>query len=414
MDTSFPHVIREEFQYRDTLLVDVGGELKRHPRASTSELKPLLDGTATKDQVAHWYEAQLIHYGLQRSKDKNTAKLRLSQALSQKKLVVPSHIGDMEAQMRKEYASNVRRAKSAAAKAATTDESASIGSKAKSAKRKADDGDAAHPQKRTKITVKVDGVELEIDRSVDAAVEPAARAKAVKAVSKAQSTPKPKATRKSSALDKPTPASVSAFSATPASTTKQTLTTEKPSKVKKETKPKPEPKVKPEPKIKPGPKVKPEPSFSPPSPSVRNITGVYNISCPDLEDQAPECADTFRLFLCVEKTDNRPDLIWGSFDLAWKSGILRLDDQYYGPDQPLRFHWRARDSETGTVDFRRVCEGEIEFKGTAEVAGTFTNLFPETVEFSGRRRAGPLWSGQTARQYEEEWERIAREGYARR
>ncbi|KAK6432834.1 hypothetical protein LTR95_010994 [Oleoguttula sp. CCFEE 5521] len=402
MDTSIPHVIRGEFLYRDTLLVDIGGELKRHPRASTSELKPLLDGTATKDQVAHWYEAQLIHYGLQRSKEKNTAKLRLSQALTQKKLVVPSHINDMEAQMRKEYASSVRKVKTAAAKAATTDPDAMASGNPKLVKRKADDGDPAQPQKRTKITVKVDGVELEIDRSVDAIVKPAARVKAVKDASKAQSTPKPKAPRKLSALDKPTSASMSASTTTPNSTAKQTLTKEKPSKAKKET------------KLKPEPKVKPEPRFSPPFPSVRNITGVYNISCPDLEDQALECADTLRLFLCVEKSDNHSDRIWGSFDLAWKSGVLRIDDQYDGPDQPLRFHWRARDSETGTVDFRRVCEGEIEFKGTAEVAGTFTNLFPETVEFSGRRRAGPLWSGRTARQYEEEWERIARKGYARR
>nr|OQO21367.1 hypothetical protein B0A51_11984 [Rachicladosporium sp. CCFEE 5018] len=322
MDASTPAVIRGEFLYRDTLLVDVGGDLKRHPRASISELKPLLDGTAPKDQVAHWYEAQLIHYGLQRSKDKNTAKLRLSQALSQKKLVVPSHIGDMEVQMRKEYASNVRRAKTAATKAAGTDLNAATSGKAKSAKRKADDGDPTHPQKRTKITLKVDGVKLEIDRSMDAVVKPAARAKALKEASKAQPVPKPKAPQKSSALDKTTSASMTASTTTPRSTAKQTATTDKPSKVKKDTKPKPEAKVKPEPKhkaapkIKPEPKVKPEPSYSPPSPSARNITGVYNISCTQLEEQAPECADTLCLFLCVEKADNRPDRIWGSFDLA--------------------------------------------------------------------------------------------------
>ena len=89
MDASVAPVVRGEFLYRDALFVDVGGEGKRHPRASESELKNLLDGKAPKDQVSHFYEAQLIHYGLQRSKEKNTAKVRLSQALAQGKLKVP-------------------------------------------------------------------------------------------------------------------------------------------------------------------------------------------------------------------------------------------------------------------------------------------------------------------------------------
>ena len=76
-----------------------------------SELKALLNGKTPKDQVAHWYEAQLIHYGLQRSKEKNIAKVRLQQALNQGKLkVAPPHLLDLEGQMKKEYASAVRKA----------------------------------------------------------------------------------------------------------------------------------------------------------------------------------------------------------------------------------------------------------------------------------------------------------------
>jgi len=74
-----PPIIRNDFIYRDTLFVNVS-EGKRHPRASASELKGLLlpaKGEVPKDQVAHWYEAQLLHYGLPRSKDMNTAKMRL-------------------------------------------------------------------------------------------------------------------------------------------------------------------------------------------------------------------------------------------------------------------------------------------------------------------------------------------------
>ena len=73
MNTNTSPIVRGEFVYHNLLLVDVGGDLKRHARASLGDIKTLLDGKAPKDQVAHFYEAQLIHYGLQRSKDKNTA-----------------------------------------------------------------------------------------------------------------------------------------------------------------------------------------------------------------------------------------------------------------------------------------------------------------------------------------------------
>ncbi|KAM0706888.1 hypothetical protein Q7P35_006218 [Cladosporium inversicolor] len=118
MSTPAPFIVRGEFIYHDTLFVDVGGALKRHACASQSEIETLLDGKAPKDQVAHWYEAQLIHYGHQRSKDKNTAKVRLQQALSQKKLPAPAHIVDMGAQVSNDDAASIRQARNSASEAA--------------------------------------------------------------------------------------------------------------------------------------------------------------------------------------------------------------------------------------------------------------------------------------------------------
>ena len=108
---SAPEISNGDFLYRDTLFVNFGPS-KCHPRASVSELKALLlpkKGSAPKDQVAHWYEAQLIHYGLPRSKDKNTAKVRLTSAISTG-LAVPADIARTEADMKKQYASAVRKA----------------------------------------------------------------------------------------------------------------------------------------------------------------------------------------------------------------------------------------------------------------------------------------------------------------
>ncbi|KAK0312160.1 hypothetical protein LTR01_003074 [Friedmanniomyces endolithicus] len=135
-----PSVTRGEFVYRDTLFVDVGGEGKRHPRAAETELKTLLSGkTQQKDQVAHWYEAQLIHYGLQRSKDKNTAKVRLQQA------------------MKKDYAAAVRKAKKADAGKVVDDTSPTP-----TKKRKMDDV-VAESSKRSKISLNFGGIAIDIE-----------------------------------------------------------------------------------------------------------------------------------------------------------------------------------------------------------------------------------------------------------
>ena len=180
MEASVPFVVRGEFIYHDTLIVDVGGALKRHARASPSELKLYLDGKAPKDQVAHWYEAQLIHYGLQRSKDKNTAKVRLQQALSQKRLTVPPHVLEMEAQMKKDYAAGIKRSRNAASKVAKVGvvDSPLPGGK----KRKQSDADTeatTATSKRTKITMKVGDIEVSIDHDSGGAKRTGTKNKAV-------------------------------------------------------------------------------------------------------------------------------------------------------------------------------------------------------------------------------------------
>lgn len=118
--TFAPPVSRGDFHYNGNLYVEVGN-LNRHERATvediTATLRPDLKKPKKasvdplKDQVGHWYEAQLIHYGLPPSKDKARAKMRLLEALNQSKLVVPSNIVKMEAEMKKEYATAERKAK---------------------------------------------------------------------------------------------------------------------------------------------------------------------------------------------------------------------------------------------------------------------------------------------------------------
>lgn len=443
MDVPIPPVVRDVFVYRDTLLVDVGGDLKRHPRAPASELKPLLEGTAPKDQVTHWYEAQLIHYGLPRSKDKNTAKLRLSQALAQGKLAVPPQISDMEAQMRKEYAANVRKAKAALTKA-TTGSGTSVG-KGKGGKRKAEADDMPPSGKKTKITLNVDGMKVSIEQSAattqksQATKQPSTAAKTakdqktaprktpLKAASKSKTTSKGEAPmlQKSSSSSKVSAARKNVIPKTGESKPGQISSLKKEAKVKPEAKTKPEPKVKAEPRIKPEPKPKPDKRVKAEPEdddskrlecSFLNFTGVYNIHCPQVEEQIPECAGNLRLFLCVDAAEDRPTRIWGGFEFAHKSGVLRVDQDIIESDVPLKFSWRARDIETGNAAFRRVCTGELELitgGPNRQIRGELFNLFPGAVTFTGVKRSGPLWSGRAAWQYEEDWDRIPREAYGR-
>ncbi|KAK4949733.1 hypothetical protein LTR10_011575 [Elasticomyces elasticus] len=174
-------VKKGDFVYRDTLFVEVA-ENKRHTRASAPELKELLlpkKGSApAKDQVAHWYEAQLVHYGLPRTKDKNTAKVRLTTALVSDTLRVPSNVTQLEAEMKKEFASNIRKAKAAEKK--TQESKAADQAASKGKKRKADDNENTST---TKVSVKVGDVTFEINHTGGPAskktkAEPAASKKA--------------------------------------------------------------------------------------------------------------------------------------------------------------------------------------------------------------------------------------------
>jgi hypothetical protein len=101
------------FFFSSVLHVDIG-DGNAHPRASTSELtkllrpqipgkKPKAPITPIKDQVGHWYTAQLVHYGLPRTTVKNTAKVRLLDALNQNKLAVPPEILELEKDLKKQW-----------------------------------------------------------------------------------------------------------------------------------------------------------------------------------------------------------------------------------------------------------------------------------------------------------------------
>lgn len=142
---------------------------------------------------------------------------------------------------------------------------------------------------------------------------------------------------------------------------------------------------------------------------IRFITGVYNVSSPQLSEQYPQEANNFCILLCV---DNEARKLWGGFQLGSKSGVICLTGDYtsYGP---LSFGWRARDSARGGLSFGRGCYGELQFFDDRRFKATFLNMFEDPVEVEGLRKPGPLWCGKSAWQFENEWNGFVAEAYGR-
>lgn len=104
-------VMKDGFSYAQDLFYCEASNLNRHRRATLPELKAHFNGKTTEDRPAHWYEAQLIHYGLPPSKVKGTAHKRLFDAVMKGGLVVPTGIQKIEADLKKQYNKKEREAK---------------------------------------------------------------------------------------------------------------------------------------------------------------------------------------------------------------------------------------------------------------------------------------------------------------
>jgi hypothetical protein len=412
MDT--PEIKIGDFLYRDTLFVDLGSN-KRHPRASPQDLKVLLlpkSGTAPKDQVAHWYEAQLIHYGLPRSKDKNTAKVRLTNAITAKTLAVPKEVTKMEAEMKKQYATALRKAKSPAGKAA-------LGPKTKEFKSKSS---------KTTVELEIDGIKLKIDREAlksaktpvkakpDISKQKGAKASSAKPLNvatipptKSPAPPKPRAAKVSNPkaaigreISRPMP--------------KQTARRSKPFQYGANSRP----------TAGPSKVVDHTPhSFredvdmddAPPAyeshnfdgheePTTRRpghvqISGTYHFPNPSV-----------RPFELTLQIDQKTQTLWGRFQIDNMQGVVHMGDiSRITSGDPITFGWRSENQDSGKMRFGRGCDGTMAFNGEDWVEGRFRGLlFGEDVEFEGNLIDEDGLDVREAQQY---WDDFPRKAYGR-
>ncbi|KAI0011665.1 hypothetical protein F4779DRAFT_171760 [Xylariaceae sp. FL0662B] len=188
-------VAKDGFSFAGDLFAEASGH-NRHRRATPAELKEHFKTGSDKDHPAHWFEAQLIHYGLQPSKTKSVARMRLYDAVNVGKLSVPAHIQKLESDLKKEWIKREREAKKA------LNATSSSATKGKGTKRSAE---AANVD----LTVSVGGVNITVsaNNSSQSATKKAKTAKSTatsKSVKKEPSTKAPKtSTPKSTPKPKP-------------------------------------------------------------------------------------------------------------------------------------------------------------------------------------------------------------------
>lgn len=475
-------VSRGNFHYNGDLYVEVGS-FNRHRRATVNEITAILrpdlkkstkaTSDAQKDQVGHWYEAQLIHYGLPPSKDKARAKMRLLEALNSSKLSVPSSIAKMEAEMKKEYGAAEKKAK-AQYKASQAPAKKTEIPAVPTPSRKRKQSDTSGNVNNVNVSINLGGDFHGIPRSVDASASQSPAKKSKPATSKSgsketkstqssktgQKTPKLGSDPSSSQKQRPiqtakcprlTEAWLKDPTKGPGPVNRASLgypllpssgfdlqegyppfqrseygegqsfaiakepIVKKPTKVKGEAQVKKEPSTKKEPTSKKGPAVKKETRIKrepkiigasiPNIPSLGLINGIYDLSCPAIEDNWP-CRDP-TLTLTLDGTT-----VWGAYDLDMFSGILFLPSRpWQASNETLPFEWRGRENAEGQMEFGDACQGVISFLGNGNIEG-WISVYGQ-CDFTGVRRPQAGTAVRTARSMREEWEGYNEDAYER-
>jgi hypothetical protein len=432
-----PPATRDAWSYGGDFHVGVTGN-NRHRRATIPELKAVFDGSdGSKDRPAHWYEAQLIHYGLPPSKTKGTAKMRLFDAVNNGNLAVPPHILKVESDLKKEWTKQEREAKQALKKL-----SAATPTKRPN-KRKADDTQVAvgsgtnininlslsvgpqgnvqvaptmHTPKKARTTQSTPSEKPQ--KAKEPAKKPTTTPRA--SASKATSTPRPapdKAprTKQTARRGVPFPApsgrgakSTSSPSSKPTvrlvQTARQTARRSRPSGPSNQGRPaaandQPH-------RFDATPSHwdsynEPPPAYSSPEnaddygysdseskprddrllPPLGLLNGRYNLRCTSASGYVDPGEDSGIIFTLDGNA------LWGSFEIGPLSGILRLDERpWQSSYDPLFFQWRAEDGN-GEYHAETDDGSYVKFLGDGEIVGRI-GFYDEMLEFDGCRVSG--------------------------
>ncbi|KAI9715614.1 MAG: hypothetical protein M1828_000757 [Chrysothrix sp. TS-e1954] len=465
---------RGDFVYLGELLVDPGNA-KQYRRASDSQLQALLRPQASapvKDETAHFYEAQLIHYGLQRTKDKARAKWRLHEALNAEGLQVPAEVKRLETALNKEYAANVKRSKESASPAIENgahgkgrkhDNDTATASTPTPPKKKQKASDRSVAQSRppasvrsTKMTTKASGAvskQWQSNPNLNGVIKrepsdpprersmitnsfnwPAGSAPIHPYVVKHGSIPTAKSNRGSWQAASSRPTSSVALSAppTPQNTVVQRgglqtarsvrgshqstldrsafslLTPSLGSGLQQTT---------------PGRNGSTAEStqyqLMPKSEEMRrspllSVSGQWTVHCPMIDSEFGAIC-SMRLLLVQATAEHPTGYAWGDYNFGAFEGALRAEPQEW-IDGALRFEfeWRGHNTVTGEIMFEADRVGEFTIYRDNSLGGCFENMYGESLDFFAKREPGAKRvCGRQASDFQDEWDQYNESSYER-
>jgi hypothetical protein len=426
MSTFAPPARRGDLLYSSVLYADAGNA-NHHPRASAAELAALLRPEApnlynkgrkpdtslpAKDPPWHFYSAQLIHYGLPVTKDKNGAKVRLLNAMNQFKLEVPAWVLKVEGELKKEWEAENRKMKKTSGGAVT-----GVGaiSKAKT---------TPTSSPGVNVTGKPEYAEASdmcANSLVNLSLSSSMSLSEQLSLQQLQgTTPKKPSPSKRKRTDSP-PLSQAAKVKKESSSIKR---------AKKEPLSKAAPRMKQEPspastpsrsRVKQeyglyqlqqspynsSPRIKTDPYAQPGHARYVLLSGTYEVNCATASDMFGDY--NLELTLAENPARNawKAAFRWGAWDV-----IIQMS---HGPDQigagnQCTLGWRLRDLETGQFTFGKRCTGSMTFFDNQTFTGVLFGVpGVGTVEFDGNRLAGRSLEDDLRH----EWDAIAADAYGR-
>lgn len=376
-----PPARRGDFLYSSILYTD-GGNQNHHPRATVDELTALLRPEAPKhnkklkiqrppdiikDQPGHWYTAQLIHYGLPVTRDKNAAKVRLLDALNERRLEVPAWVTKLEGELKQEWSAENRKLKKA------NKSSSAIGSPLpKSSKGRMENATTEPSPLPSQPKRKRDDRETErVNDKKLKSEHPATPRKA--------RTPAPTPTPSRGARIKEEKTDTGALSRSQA--------------------------IKNEPEYK---------NYDDLGPQDITFSGTYTKTCPAISDMFSQ-AGPAHLHLALLRDESR-GVWWASFSWWSWDCIIQMNPgpSYETLGQACSLGWRLHDYDSGAMHFGRGKTGSITFFPDQTIEGVLVNMpFLGTVEFWGRRIPGPKYVGRTGNGFQFEWNAFVNTAYRR-
>ncbi|KAL7930166.1 hypothetical protein V8C35DRAFT_330715 [Trichoderma chlorosporum] len=396
----------------------------QHRRATPEELRAHFAFGSNKDHPAHWFEAQLIHYGLQPSKVKSVARMRLFDAVRERALSVPSHITELENKLHKKWMKRSREDKEVAAKSmiSTVVPQVEATEKPTARKRKANVtvnvtinanqlGNAASSAPMANETKRVKTTEFSEDRF--SAKPQYARMQTARRGGSARISTRSEPTASISLPSDPTAAAAPAPRVSHMAR-RGTLSFQR-SRIQAPIAQRERhiASIHTDPFDEPPPPYEDYPekeSCSDRAPEILPLgllNGRYDISCPFVESEWPQHASELSLVLTIAGSS-----LWGRFDLGVIEGVIRFEERPWSSSyDKLPFYWRGHELEGPICYDDSNNRGWMTFLGDGRIEGWIDH---QGIQFEGQRLPGQGTRSEIdIRAMHDEWDRYSEEEYDR-